>query len=226
VYSGNSTSFWHDRWLSAIPLKVELENLYRICSFQDALVKDVLCPSSHPPWNFSFSKPLIGPSFRQLALLYAGLSFYNIDSELDILIWCWDRSSRFSSNSFYRFLNFSGVSSTIFKHVWKSNTPLKAKLHMWLIIHKKLNTIELLKKNNLSLLDNCAFCCLSQEDISHIYFEYPITSIFYLVLFVFFISAFPLGSPTVTFLGSFRFRLGRASRYLLDILFTIICWYI
>jgi len=44
VHSRNSTSFWHDSWISAIPLKVEFKNLFDICCFQDALIKNVVSP--------------------------------------------------------------------------------------------------------------------------------------------------------------------------------------
>jgi len=49
VHFGNFTSFWHDCWISAIPLKVDFNNLFDICTFQDALIKDVFSPSIHPP---------------------------------------------------------------------------------------------------------------------------------------------------------------------------------
>ena len=48
----------------------------------------------------------------------------------------------------YRFINFSGVTNNFFKFIWKSNAPPKSKIHMWLIMHGKLNTIEFLKGKN------------------------------------------------------------------------------
>jgi len=117
MHSGNSTSFYHDSWISVIPLKVEFKNLFDICNFQDALIMDVYSPSTSPPWDFSFNDSLVGSSLRQLVLLYARLSHYNIDLEPDILDWSWDRSNKFISNSFYGFLNFSGVTDNTFRHI-------------------------------------------------------------------------------------------------------------
>jgi len=98
---------------------------------------------------------------------------------------------------------------------------------MWLIIHKKLNTIELLKRKNLSLLDNCAFCRQGEEDIAHIYFECPITELILSCTLHLFCFSFPSKIPNRDFFwNSLRPQLGRASRYPFDTLFTIICWYI
>ena len=62
------------------------------------------------------------------------------------------------------------ITNTIFNFIWKANAPPKAKVHMWLIGHKKLNTIELLKKKNVYYDTKCLFCNLHLESISHLYF--------------------------------------------------------
>ena len=45
VHSGNNTSFWHDSWISAIPLKVEFKELFDVSNFKNALIKDVVTSS-------------------------------------------------------------------------------------------------------------------------------------------------------------------------------------
>ena len=78
VHSGNNTSFWHDSWISTTPLKIEFKDLYDICNFKFAFISDVFNSESDPPWIFNFNSTLVGPTLRQLYLLYAKLNLYNI----------------------------------------------------------------------------------------------------------------------------------------------------
>lgn len=49
VHCGNSTSFWHDSWISAIPLRINYKELFDICNFKKALISEVSCPTSEFP---------------------------------------------------------------------------------------------------------------------------------------------------------------------------------
>lgn len=83
VYSRNNTSFWHDRWISVIPLRIDFKELYEICNFKNALILDVFSSENDPSWNFSFNKILEAMALRQLSLFYARLNLYNIDNKND-----------------------------------------------------------------------------------------------------------------------------------------------
>ena len=76
----------------------------------------------------------------------------------------------------YNFINFSGVSLYPFKFLWKSNSPPRAKFLMWLIIHKKLNIVELLKKKNIIFDVKCCFCSPLDEDVNHLFFSCNFTN--------------------------------------------------
>jgi hypothetical protein len=227
VHSGNNTSFWHDSWISSIPLKNEFKDLYDICNFKFALIYDVFNSDSDPPWIFNFNRILVGSTLRQLYLLYAKLNLYNIDNDNDYISWEWDKSKKFSSNSFYKFINFSGTSVNCFKFIWKSNAPPKSKIHMWLIIHGKLNTIEFLKKKNIIIDNKCYFCNSHSEDINHIYYDcFDTHYILIMTLNIFEFNISTRISDCFFYWDSFRFLFDKDFRFLLDTLFIISCWFI
>jgi len=54
-------------------------------------------------------------------------------------LWKWDVKAEFSVKSYYKFLNFGGISFAA-NNIWSVTIPLKVKILMWLIVKGELNT--------------------------------------------------------------------------------------
>lgn len=102
--------------------------------------------------------------------LKTGLSGVELSRDKDKVIWCLERSGRFSVKSLYRFWSFGGVISSRNQKLWKSRIPLKVKVFVWLLYQDRLPTAVNLKTKNWKGNVNCSLCGVP-EDTNHIFFN-------------------------------------------------------
>jgi hypothetical protein len=67
-------------------------------------------------------------------------------SEEDTLVWQYQYSGIYSSQSLYAVINFGGVKTVYLPVVWKLIVPLRIHFFLWLLSNNKLLTRDNLRK--------------------------------------------------------------------------------
>jgi hypothetical protein len=91
----------------------------------------------------------------------------NVDS--DSLVWCYEKSGVYSSQSCYAVISFRGVTPVHLPAIWNIVVPPKIHLFLWLLSHNKLATVDNLNKKGLDQPVQCCFCN-EKETINHLFF--------------------------------------------------------
>jgi hypothetical protein len=58
------------------------------------------------------------------------------------LIWCYNKSGVYSSQSFYNVISYRGITLLYIPAVWNICVPPKIHLFLWLLSHNKLATVD------------------------------------------------------------------------------------
>jgi hypothetical protein len=122
-------------------------------------------------WSFSFRRWM----YPDLALQIHGLCHIVaqtvLNDEPDKPFWKWTKSGKFTVSSVYKHLCGCGMDRT-FKHLRKSEIPLKIKVWLWIIWHDAIATKDNTLKRNWQGNAICQFCN-GNESISHLFFYCP-----------------------------------------------------
>jgi len=68
----------------------------------------------------------------------------------------------------YAFLINGGVGFSS-KHTWNVKVPLKVRIHMWIFIKGRLNTLDMLAHKNIAQGGACILCGIESESITHLF---------------------------------------------------------
>jgi hypothetical protein len=91
-------------------------------------------------------------------------------SEEDTLVWQYQYSGIYSSQSLYAVINFGGVKTVYLPVVWKLIVPLRIHFFLWLLSNNKLLTRDNLRKRQ-NLDDYTCLFCTEKESIHHLFFN-------------------------------------------------------
>ncbi len=69
----------------------------------------------------------------------------------------------------YLFLQDSGVVDGRFDQLWKLKIPLKVKIFVWLVLRRRVLTVDLLLKRGWSGVDHCVMCRGAPESVDHLF---------------------------------------------------------
>jgi hypothetical protein len=93
-----------------------------------------------------------------------------LSSDEDALVWQFQSSGVYSSQSLYSVINFRGVMPVYIPAVWKLIVPPRVHFFLWLLSKDKLlirNNLE--KRRNLD--DTSCLFCSDRETANHLFFE-------------------------------------------------------
>jgi hypothetical protein len=93
-----------------------------------------------------------------------------LSDETDALIWMYNKSGVYSSQSYYAIINYRGVTPIYVPVVWSICVPPKIHFFLWLLSHNRLAIVDNLNKNGMSKPAQCVFCD-ENESINHLFFE-------------------------------------------------------
>jgi hypothetical protein len=94
----------------------------------------------------------------------------NLNEDSDSLIWCYNKSGIYSTQSCYNIISYKGVTPLFIPAVWKIYVPPTIHMFLWLLSHNKLATMDNLNKKGLDKPKLCQLCD-EEENISHLFFE-------------------------------------------------------
>jgi hypothetical protein len=168
VHMGDSVRFWHDTWFGEMPLKIQYKLVFEICQYPNAKVCDFW---KDGVWDIPLRRNLHGSVLNEWQELQDALHVVGLDrSGNDEVNWVLDKSRVFSTRSLYDYLNRGGVRDKLCDILWKCKVPLKIKVFLWQIFHRKLQTALALSKRGWHGGPLCCVCN-KVETIDHIFFE-------------------------------------------------------
>ena len=91
-----------------------------------------------------------------------------LSDELDIPIWCWNKSKIFSVKSVYNHMT-RGENNENLEYIWKAKIPLQIKIFMWLVHNKSILTRDNMVKRKWQGDPTCIFCS-QLETCDHLFF--------------------------------------------------------
>jgi hypothetical protein len=158
--------FWDDTWFGTAPLVVQFWDLYCICNEKIKTLAEVWVDRELKlSFRRSFSSSM-GQMWEDLCAVFDQVGL-NVDS--DSLVWCYEKSGVYSSQSCYAVISFRGVTPVHLPAIWNIVVPPKIHLFLWLLPHNKLATVDNLNKKGLDQPVQCCFC--NEETINHLFFE-------------------------------------------------------
>jgi hypothetical protein len=80
-----------------------------------------------------------------------------LSGETDALVWVYNTSRVYSSQSFYTIINFRGVALIYVPAVWTICVPPKIHLFLWLLSHNRLATVDNLNRKGMIKPAQCVF---------------------------------------------------------------------
>ncbi|WVZ82442.1 hypothetical protein U9M48_029705, partial [Paspalum notatum var. saurae] len=86
----------------------------------------------------------------------------------DDLVWQFCSFGTYSSQSFYKVVNFRGVHQVHFFDLWRIKIPPRVHFFLWLLIHNRVLTRSNLAKRKHLESTTCLFC--SEDDTCHHFF--------------------------------------------------------
>jgi hypothetical protein len=95
-----------------------------------------------------------------------------LNEDSDSLVWCYEKTGVYSTQSYYAMISFRGVTPVFLPAIWNIVVPPRIHLFYWLLSHNKLATVDNLNLNKKGLNKpvQCSFCN-EEETINHLFFE-------------------------------------------------------
>ena len=100
------------------------------------------------------------------------LANFQLNEESDIWHYRWN-SDTYSSMKAYKILISGPPAHSLFQNIWKSAAILRYKIFLWLLLHDRLNTRNLLSRKSFHLPSySCILCSENVEETSlHLFFD-------------------------------------------------------
>jgi hypothetical protein len=126
-----------------VPLAVQFWEIYCICNEKSRKIADI--------WVDGELRVTFRRTFTEILMQYwrellAVMEETILNDEADALIWCYNKSKVYSSQSFYNVISYRGTTPLYIPVVWNICVPPKIHLFLWLLSHNKLATVDNLIK--------------------------------------------------------------------------------
>ncbi|CAI0554757.1 unnamed protein product [Linum tenue] len=174
--NGFWTSFWFDTWVNGIRLADEFPRVCAAAEFPNSTIADYLSFSEgNVSWNIPLLHSLRGGAERERVRLFDLLNSipsHNSFAGPERPIWRPSPTASFSVHSAFEHFaaaRFKGVENFPSKTVWHCIIPSKICIFLWLVFHKRILTIDNLKRKGISLPNRCALCKVEEESANHIF---------------------------------------------------------
>ena len=126
----------------------QFASLYRVISVRNITVFGVLGNSYLSSWNLNFRHNLINLEIELLERFVSSLNLVHLSFKTtNLRIWSLSSVGSFSVKKNFMVLSMlsNPISFILTNFVWKSKVPSKVKAFAWLVVHKKVNTNDMLQ---------------------------------------------------------------------------------
>nr|CAD1817778.1 unnamed protein product [Ananas comosus var. bracteatus] len=104
-----------------------------------------------------------------IAALKERISSFRTGQGTDIVYWRWNPDGRFTVSSTYAMLSDGGTRNARANDIWRLRIPLKVKVFYWLVLKKKILTMDNLVKRGWTGNTSCVLCGSEIETIDHLF---------------------------------------------------------
>jgi hypothetical protein len=171
VGNGSHASFWHDAWLSEMPLAVRCPILLSHAVDAGVCVRSVLAGGL----DRALVPRLTDAADRERAMVASEMAAVTLSDAADrwALRHCHKRGGALDVGALYRMCMFGGVDASFAPYIWENSAPSKVRVFPWLLVQARiLLRASLLKKKILSAAEAvCPICKDPEESASHIVFH-------------------------------------------------------
>jgi hypothetical protein len=135
VNNGKKTKFWEGIWIQDTALRDKFPRLYSCCRDKQVLVADCW---EEREWIPEFRRSFGEEEVREWNSMLVWLADCQLNGQKDVVKWKLEKTGLYSTKSMHRVLSFNGATNRRLKKMWKSKTPLKLKVLLWLAFQNKL----------------------------------------------------------------------------------------
>jgi hypothetical protein len=139
---------WH------YPLAVQFWELYCICNEKTKSIAEVWVEGE---MRLSFRRSFSENMLQVWNSLCDVVESLVLNNDSDALVWEYEKSRIYSSQSLYAVISFRGVTYVHIPAIWSIMVPPKIQLFLWLLSHNKLATVDNLNKRGLQNHLNASF---------------------------------------------------------------------
>ncbi|CAL1377475.1 unnamed protein product [Linum trigynum] len=177
---GAGVSFWKDKWIPGVVLADSFPRVTAAAASQEARLSDVAeLSGDRVCWNIQFLWDLRGGAERERER--ERVVFFDLLNSVDValiregpcrVVWGPNPDSSFSVSSLYRCLaerSLQGVSNFPADAIWKGVVPPKVCIFLWLVFHRRILTLDNLKRRGWQLANRCELCGCEEETIDHMF---------------------------------------------------------
>ena len=174
--TGREFVLWGDQ-----PLGSQFLGLFRIVTTKNLPISSILRSTFPFSQNFNFRYNLSNSEIEELESLMSSLTCLHLTpSILDVRTWFLSSLRLFTVKSFFLVLShlFDSYPTFPTNFVWKSQVSFKVKSFVWLVVHKKVNTnnmLQLRRPYKALSLDIYKLCMEYRESIDHLFLHCPLT---------------------------------------------------
>ncbi|KAI8524775.1 hypothetical protein RHMOL_Rhmol13G0175300 [Rhododendron molle] len=165
VNSGNATVFWEHTWLGETSFKEEYPRLFSLSIQQEAKVSNMWGDVNGRCWELLFRRRPFGREKQEMENLKRRLQGVILNpTKPDLLQWRWAADRNFPVKSAYEQWEITSHSNNaLLGSLWKSLSPPKVEIFVWMAIKEKVATRSLLLSRNLISEIQQALCPLCSE---------------------------------------------------------------
>ncbi|KAI3793650.1 hypothetical protein L1987_36270 [Smallanthus sonchifolius] len=180
VGSGKDTMFWIDPWNGNEPLKDVCPNLFKKEANKRCKVSDRIKGNfSGGRYVWEWIQPIsVGREVDEMVWLCSSIGGIDLNNENDKWKWIGAAANDFSVAAVKDLLDKNRVASSYYVPEWCKWIPMKCNIFIWRVEMNRIATVEVLKKRNVSVVDqSCCFCGEIVESKEHLFCACPITSL-------------------------------------------------
>jgi hypothetical protein len=167
VGNGRKIRLWEDNWLGSSSLAIQFWPLYRILNEKNKSI-DELWDGRELKCTFRRS---VNEELYQIWLDVVELvSILRLTNEEDEMIWLFNTSGVYSSQSLYKVINFRGIKTVHVPALWHIKIPPRVHFFLWQLINNKVLTRDNLAKRRKIEDPSCLFCS-EAETVQHLFFD-------------------------------------------------------
>ncbi|XP_038903695.1 uncharacterized protein LOC120090219 [Benincasa hispida] len=177
--NGSRIAFWLDTWEGHSPFNILFSSLFRITTLPNGSVADHW-DNNIASWSITFRRSLKDEEVSAFQDLLRKIVSRSPSLSFDKRVWSISNNSQYTVKSLKNHLTpFSPLEKPIFSTIWKTKSPRRVNILIWIMLFGQLNVAEVLQKKQPtpSLSPTvCPFCLHHSEVSLHLFFTCPYSS--------------------------------------------------
>lgn len=177
VGNGSTIRFWEDSWVGDQAFCSRYPSLYAITSAKNwTVMKCATTISNGGAWNLGLDRRLSQNHITEVSSLLSVIEEITLDTSEDSISWSIDKSGKFTVKLAYSWFNKDHELETKNLSVWSRTWPHKIGFFLWQVYHKKITTMDTLRKKGTLVVNGCLLCRKTGESATHLLFHCPTSS--------------------------------------------------